>query len=171
MKHFCGKILLQKGLSSPLWVQHALTMWELLVRLLQNHGPWPHQENEVNFYYHFPDSSCLVKITVTSWEPCLLLPPSPSIPGQRDPDPSKGSPSGSVFKCSVYLVLGCSKMEPLSQQVLLVLLSYEIQTARELNSSENLAPKQAAPGMVFPGERCTLTSAQELLNGRGKFLV
>lgn len=42
---------------------------------------------------------------------------------------------------------------------------------RKINSSENLAPEQAAPGMVFPGECCTLTSAQELLNGRGKFLV
>jgi len=42
------------------------------------------QSRYINFYYHFPDSSCLAKITKTSQEPCLLLPSSHSIVGQKE---------------------------------------------------------------------------------------
>jgi len=49
-------------------------------------------------------------------------------------------------------------------------LGTEVPT-RKLNSSENLAAEQTAPGVIFPRDCCKLISAQELLNGRGKFLV
>lgn len=82
-----------------------MKLWSLVMKMTQS--------RYVNFYYHFPDSSCLAKITITPQQPCILLPSSCSIVGHRDPGPSEGSPSRSVFKCSVYLVLECSKTEPL----------------------------------------------------------